>query len=136
MLVKKANAIELLLKLNKPTLIVKRHDKTAYEVLRGKKPQIKYFYVFGCPVFILNNKDHLGKFDPKADDGYFVGYSSISKAFRVFNTRLQKVDESIHVTFDESSSALKDIQPSSTEEIFNEFLNPPVEDADSYVDAS
>ena len=117
-------------------LIVKRHDKTAYEVLKGKKPQIKYFHVFGCPVFILNNKDHLGKFDPKADDGYFLGYSSISKAFRVFNTRLQKVDESIHVTFDESSSALKDIQSSSTEDTFNELAVPHTEEADSFVDAS
>nr|XP_043618898.1 uncharacterized protein LOC122590795 [Erigeron canadensis] len=116
-------------------LIVKRHDKTAYEVLRRKKPQIKYFLVFGCPVFILNNRDHLGKFDPKADDGYFVGYSSISKAFRVFNVRLQKVDESIHVTFDESSSALKDIQSSSYEEVFSEFTNPSNEEADSFSDA-
>uniref|UniRef100_UPI001CB97BFB flocculation protein FLO11-like n=1 Tax=Erigeron canadensis TaxID=72917 RepID=UPI001CB97BFB len=79
--------------------------------------------------------DHLGKFDPKADDGYFVGYSSISKAFRVFNVRLQKVDESIHVTFDESSSALKDIQSSSYEEVFSKFTNPSNEEADSFSDA-
>nr|XP_043633147.1 uncharacterized protein LOC122604324 [Erigeron canadensis] len=117
------------------SLIVKRHDKTAYEILRGKKPQITYFHVFRCPVFILNNRDHLGKFDPKADDGYFVGYSSISKAFRVFNIRLQKVDESIYVTFDESSSALKDIQSSSYEEVFSEFTNPSNEEADSFSNA-
>ncbi|GJT80227.1 retrovirus-related pol polyprotein from transposon TNT 1-94 [Tanacetum coccineum] len=50
-------------------------------------PDISYFHMFGCPVFIHNHKDHLGKFDAKADDGYFLGYSSISKAFRVYNKR-------------------------------------------------
>ncbi|GJV64654.1 retrovirus-related pol polyprotein from transposon TNT 1-94 [Tanacetum coccineum] len=67
---------------------------------------ISYFYVFGCPVFIYNHKDHLGKFDAKADDGYFLGYSSISKAFRVYNTRRQQINETYHVTFDESIEAI------------------------------
>ncbi|GKE48443.1 retrovirus-related pol polyprotein from transposon TNT 1-94 [Tanacetum coccineum] len=53
-------------------------------------------------VFIHNYKDHLGKFDAKADDGY----SFVSKAFRVFNTRRQKVEETYHVTFDESMEAI------------------------------
>ncbi|GKD34243.1 hypothetical protein Tco_1249752 [Tanacetum coccineum] len=60
-----------------------------------------YFHVFGCPVFIHNHKDHLGKFDAKADDEYFLRYSFVSKAFRVFNTRRQQVEETYHVTFDE-----------------------------------
>ncbi|GKE06553.1 hypothetical protein Tco_1398571, partial [Tanacetum coccineum] len=57
--------------------IVKRHDKTPYEISRERIPDISYFYVFGCPVFIHNHKDHLGKFDAKADDGYFVGYYNL-----------------------------------------------------------
>ncbi|GJZ32810.1 retrovirus-related pol polyprotein from transposon TNT 1-94 [Tanacetum coccineum] len=69
------------------SIIVKRHDKTPYEIFRERIPDISYFHVFGCPVFIHNHKDHLGKFDAKADDGYFLGYSFVSKAFRVFNTR-------------------------------------------------
>ncbi|GJV44578.1 putative ribonuclease H-like domain-containing protein [Tanacetum coccineum] len=40
---------------------------------------------FGCPVTILNTKDHLGKFDGKADVGFFVGYSLNSRAFRTMN---------------------------------------------------
>ncbi|GKA24360.1 retrovirus-related pol polyprotein from transposon TNT 1-94 [Tanacetum coccineum] len=51
-------------------------------------------------------KDHLGKFDVKADDGYFLGYSFVSKAFRVFNTRRQQIEETYHVTFDESMEAI------------------------------
>jgi len=88
------------------SVYVKRHKKTAYEVLRNRKPNIGYFHVFGCPVYILNNASQLGKFDAKADEGFFLGYSSIRKAFRVYNKRLEKVDESIHVTFDESNSAI------------------------------
>ncbi|GKC32768.1 retrovirus-related pol polyprotein from transposon TNT 1-94, partial [Tanacetum coccineum] len=69
------------------SIIVKRHNKTPYEIFRERIPNISYFHVFGCLVFIHNHKDYLGKFDAKADDGYFLGYSFVSKAFRVFNTR-------------------------------------------------
>ncbi|GJU02645.1 retrovirus-related pol polyprotein from transposon TNT 1-94 [Tanacetum coccineum] len=84
-----------------------RHDKTPYEIFRERIPDISYFHVFGCHVFIHNHKDHLGKFDAKADDGYFLGYSFVSKAFRVFNTRRQQVEETYHVTFDESMEAIR-----------------------------
>ncbi|KAI3673186.1 hypothetical protein L6452_39302 [Arctium lappa] len=86
------------------SLIVKRFGKTAYELFHGRKPSISFLHIFGCQCFILNNKDHLGKFDPKADDGIFLGYSSISKAYRVFNKRRQSVEETIHITFDETRS--------------------------------
>nr|GEU42067.1 retrovirus-related Pol polyprotein from transposon TNT 1-94 [Tanacetum cinerariifolium] len=64
------------------SIIVKRHDKTPHEIFRERILDISYFYVFGCPVFIHNHKDYLGKFDAKADDRYFLGYSSVSKAFK------------------------------------------------------
>ncbi|GJX27622.1 putative reverse transcriptase domain-containing protein [Tanacetum coccineum] len=54
---------------------------------------------FGCLVTILNTLDPLGKFDGKADEGFLVGYSIKSKAFRVFNTRTRKVEENLHITF-------------------------------------
>src|SRR3990170_3925440 len=88
------------------SIYVKRHKKTSYEILRNRKPNIGYFHVFGCPVYILNDSNQLGKFDAKADEGFFLGYSVIRKAFRVYNKRTEKVEESIHVTFDESSSAI------------------------------
>ncbi|GKA04522.1 retrovirus-related pol polyprotein from transposon TNT 1-94 [Tanacetum coccineum] len=58
-------------------------------------------------VYIHNHKDHLGKFDEKADDGYLLGYSLVSKAFRVFNTRRQQAEETYHIKFDESLDAIK-----------------------------
>ncbi|GJV78810.1 retrovirus-related pol polyprotein from transposon TNT 1-94 [Tanacetum coccineum] len=63
-------------------IIVKRHNMDPYEIFKERIHDISYFLVFGCPVFIHNHKDHLGKFDAKADDGYFLGYSFNSKAFR------------------------------------------------------
>ncbi|GJX08080.1 retrovirus-related pol polyprotein from transposon TNT 1-94 [Tanacetum coccineum] len=64
------------------SIIVKIHDRTPYEIFRERILDISYFHVFGCLVFIHNHKDYLGKFDAKADDGYFLGYSFNSKAFR------------------------------------------------------
>ncbi|GJU51054.1 putative ribonuclease H-like domain-containing protein [Tanacetum coccineum] len=54
---------------------------------------------FGCHVTILNTLDHLGKFDGKSDDGFFIGYSLTSKAFRVYNIRMRKVEENLHIMF-------------------------------------
>ncbi|GJX28665.1 putative ribonuclease H-like domain-containing protein [Tanacetum coccineum] len=54
---------------------------------------------FGCHVTILNTLDHLGKFDGKFDDGFFVGYSLNSKDFRVYNIRTRKEKENLHVRF-------------------------------------
>ncbi|GJX25648.1 ribonuclease H-like domain-containing protein [Tanacetum coccineum] len=58
---------------------------------------------FGCPVTSLNTIDHLGKFDGKADEGFFVGYSLNSKAFRVFNGRTRIVEEILHIRFSENT---------------------------------
>ncbi|GKA66903.1 retrovirus-related pol polyprotein from transposon TNT 1-94 [Tanacetum coccineum] len=89
------------------SIIVKIHDKTSYEILRERIPNITYIHVFGCPMFIHNYKDHVGKFNAKADDRYFLGYSSVLKAFRIYNTRRQQIEETYHVTFDKSIEAIR-----------------------------
>ncbi|GJS00733.1 hypothetical protein Tco_0317241 [Tanacetum coccineum] len=68
------------------SIIIKRHGKKAYDVFKGRSLDIIYFYVFGCLVYIHNHIDHLGKFDAKADDGFFLGYSLMAKAFRDINS--------------------------------------------------
>ncbi|GJU96971.1 retrovirus-related pol polyprotein from transposon TNT 1-94 [Tanacetum coccineum] len=65
-----------------------------------------------CPVYIHNHKDHLGKFDEKANDGYLLGYSLVSKAFKVLYIRRQQTEETYHITFDESPDAIKFSKPS------------------------
>ncbi|GJR91194.1 putative ribonuclease H-like domain-containing protein [Tanacetum coccineum] len=68
-----------------------------------RKPTLSFMRPFGCPVTILNTIDHLGKFNGKADEGFFVGYSTNSKAFRVFNSRTRIVEENLHVQFSENT---------------------------------
>ncbi|GJV50853.1 ribonuclease H-like domain-containing protein [Tanacetum coccineum] len=60
-----------------------------------------------CPVTILNTRDHLGKFDGKGDEGYFVGYYVVSKAMRVFNKRTRIVEKTLNIRFLENSPNVK-----------------------------
>nr|GEV27656.1 putative ribonuclease H-like domain-containing protein [Tanacetum cinerariifolium] len=84
-------------------LVTKPHNKTPYELFHSRTPVISFLRPFGCPVTILNTIDHIGKFDGKADEGFFVGYSLNSKAFRVFNSRTRIVEENLHVKFSENT---------------------------------
>ncbi|GJW94029.1 putative ribonuclease H-like domain-containing protein [Tanacetum coccineum] len=54
-------------------LLIKPHNKTPYELIRGRTSLIDFMKPFGCPVTILNTRDHLGKFDGKAYEGFFIG---------------------------------------------------------------
>ncbi|GKF65969.1 putative ribonuclease H-like domain-containing protein [Tanacetum coccineum] len=77
-------------------LVIKPHNKTPYELFNGRPPTISFMRPFGCLVTILNTLNHLGKFNGKADEGFFVGNSVNSKAFRVFNSRTRIVEETLH----------------------------------------
>nr|GEV94017.1 hypothetical protein [Tanacetum cinerariifolium] len=85
-------------------LVTKPHNKTPYELLHGRTPSIGFMRPFGCPVTILNTLDHLDKVQRKVDEGFLVGYSVCSKAFRVFNSRTRIVQETLHVNFLENKS--------------------------------
>nr|GEX34875.1 hypothetical protein [Tanacetum cinerariifolium] len=78
-------------------LVNKSPNKTPYELFNGRTPDIGFLKPFGCHVMILNTLDNLGKFKAKGDEGYFIGYSMTSKAFRVFNNRTKRVEENLHV---------------------------------------
>ncbi|GJS11149.1 ribonuclease H-like domain-containing protein [Tanacetum coccineum] len=80
-------------------LVTKPHNKTPYELVTVKIPIISYIRPFGCHATILNTIDHLGKFDGKSDEGFLVGYSLQSKAFRVYNLETKRVEENLHITF-------------------------------------
>ncbi|XP_075492388.1 uncharacterized protein LOC142530438 [Primulina tabacum] len=85
------------------SMINKNHEKTLYEIWTGKQPEVGYFRIFGCKCFIhINGKTHLTAFDVKADNGTFLRYSAVSKAYRVYNQRNLTVEESILIVFDES----------------------------------
>ncbi|GKA17693.1 putative ribonuclease H-like domain-containing protein [Tanacetum coccineum] len=88
-------------------LVIKPHNKTLYELICRRPPLIDFMKPFRCPVTILNTRDHLGKFDGKADEGYFVGYSVVSKAMRVFNKRTRIVEETLNIRFLENTPNVK-----------------------------
>ncbi|GJW45417.1 putative ribonuclease H-like domain-containing protein [Tanacetum coccineum] len=94
-----AEAVSIACYVQNKVLVTKPYNKTPYELLHGTPPSISFMRPFGCPVTILNTLDPLGKFYRKADEGFFVGYSINSKAFRIFNTRTRKVEENLHINF-------------------------------------
>ena len=79
--------------------------KTPYELWKERKPNVKYFRIFGSTYFILKDRENVGKFDSWSDEGIFLGYSSTSKAYRVYNKRTIKVMEIVNVVIDESSDS-------------------------------
>nr|GEW95677.1 reverse transcriptase domain-containing protein [Tanacetum cinerariifolium] len=94
-----AEAINIAYYVQNRVLVTKPHNKTPYKLLLGRTPSIGFMKPFGCPVTILNTLDPLGKFHGKADEGFLVGYSVNSKAFRVFNIRTRIVQETLHINF-------------------------------------
>ncbi|GKA96766.1 retrovirus-related pol polyprotein from transposon TNT 1-94, partial [Tanacetum coccineum] len=108
---------------SKRSIVVKRHGKTSYDVFRGRSPDFSYFHVFRCPVFIYNHRDHLGKLDEMFDDGFFLGYSPLAKAFRVFNIKRQKLEETFHVTFNEVDEVIRHINTEGDNMNFNKNIS-------------
>ena len=90
--------------------------KTAYEIWNGKKPKVKYFQVFGSKCYILNDRENLGKFDAKSDKGIFLGYSTSSRAYRVYNKRTKTVNSRV-----ETRSMSRTISPLTPLEV-----HPPI----------
>ena len=80
-------------------------EKTPYELLNGRKPNIAYFQVFACKCYILRKDTRLSKFDKKYDEGFSLGYSTTSKAYRVWNLASDTLVEVHDVEFDETKGS-------------------------------
>ncbi|GJW59619.1 retrovirus-related pol polyprotein from transposon TNT 1-94 [Tanacetum coccineum] len=78
-----------------------RYNKTSYELMQDKKPDLSFFHVFGSLCYPTNDHEDLGKINAKSDIGIFVGYAPAKKEFRIYNRRTRIITETIHVTFDE-----------------------------------
>ncbi|GKD03733.1 integrase, catalytic region, zinc finger, CCHC-type containing protein [Tanacetum coccineum] len=83
------------------SIIRLRHGKTPYELLHDKPPDLSFLHVFGALCYPTNDSENLGKLQPKADIGIFIGYAPTKKAFRIYNRRTRRIIEIIHVDFDE-----------------------------------
>nr|GEZ68158.1 retrovirus-related Pol polyprotein from transposon TNT 1-94 [Tanacetum cinerariifolium] len=83
------------------SLVIPRHKKTPYHIINERKPSVKFFHIFGFVCYIVRDGENLNKMKVKGDECIFVGYSTQSRAYRVFNKRTRVIMESIHVNFDE-----------------------------------
>jgi uncharacterized protein YifE (UPF0438 family) len=80
-------------------------EKTPYELLNGRKPNIAYFWISGFKCYILKKGTRLGKFEEKCDEGFQLGYSTISKPYRVWNLASSTLEEVRDVEFDETKGS-------------------------------
>nr|GEZ99345.1 uncharacterized mitochondrial protein AtMg00810-like [Tanacetum cinerariifolium] len=78
-----------------------RQEKTPYELLHDKLPDLSWFHVFGALCYPINDSENLGKLQPKADIGIFIGYAPTKKAFCIYNRRTRRIIKTIHVDFNE-----------------------------------
>ena len=79
-------------------------EKTPYGILNEIKPNIAYFWVFGCKCYILKKGTRLSKFEKKCE-GFLLGYSTTSKAYRVWNLTSGTLEEVHDVEFDETKGS-------------------------------
>nr|GEW31726.1 retrovirus-related Pol polyprotein from transposon TNT 1-94 [Tanacetum cinerariifolium] len=101
-----------------------RHSKTPYELLHNKLPDLSFLYVFGALCYLTNDSENLGKLQPKADIGIFIGYAPTKKALWIYNRRTRRIIKTIHIDFDEltamaskqssSRPALHEMTPATT----------------------
>nr|GFD34908.1 hypothetical protein [Tanacetum cinerariifolium] len=88
--------------------IIPRHEKTPYHIINDRKPSVKFFHIFGSLCYIVRDGENLDKMKEKGDACIFVGYSTQSRAYRIYNKRTRVIVETIHVNFDELPQMVSD----------------------------
>nr|GEZ15656.1 retrotransposon protein, putative, unclassified [Tanacetum cinerariifolium] len=78
------------------SIIHRRFNKTPYELINRRKPDISFLHVFGTLCYPKNDREDIGKLGAKGDIGFFIGYSADSCAFRVYNRRTKKIMETMN----------------------------------------
>nr|GEW81735.1 reverse transcriptase domain-containing protein [Tanacetum cinerariifolium] len=86
------------------SIIHRYFNKTPYELINGRKPDISSLHVFGALCYPKNDREDIGKLGAKGDIGFFIGYSADSCAYRIYNRRTKKIIETMNVSFDELSA--------------------------------
>nr|GFA28906.1 integrase, catalytic region, zinc finger, CCHC-type, peptidase aspartic, catalytic [Tanacetum cinerariifolium] len=129
------------------SIIRLRHGKTPYELLHSKLLDLSFFHMFGALCYPTNDSENLGKLQPKADIGTFIGYAPTKKAFRIYNRCTRRIIETIHVDFDEltamaseqssSGPTLNDMTPRTIRAVVNQApeIIAPIAEVIPQVDA-
>nr|GEU78965.1 Gag-Pol polyprotein [Tanacetum cinerariifolium] len=115
------------------SLIHTRHNKTPYELVHNKKPGLTFLCVFGALCYPINDSEDLGKLQPTADIGIFIGYAPSRKGYRIYNKRTRCIMETIHVQFNELSEPMAPVQlnrgPAPTFLTHGHIISVPVNSA-------
>ncbi|GJZ01242.1 retrovirus-related pol polyprotein from transposon TNT 1-94 [Tanacetum coccineum] len=88
------------------SLIHTLYNKTPYELVHDKKPDLTFFRIFGALFYPTNDSEDLGKLQLTVDIRIFVGYAPSRKGYRIYNKRTRRIMETIHVQFDELSEQM------------------------------
>nr|GEW60328.1 integrase, catalytic region, zinc finger, CCHC-type, peptidase aspartic, catalytic [Tanacetum cinerariifolium] len=113
------------------SIIHRRFNKTPYELIQGRKPNILYLHVFGALCYPKNDREYIGKLGVKSDIGFFIRYSANSVAYRVSRPGLQSMTSGQISSELELTYALSTISPQRPSErdldilfkpLHNEFL--------------
>nr|GEZ86337.1 retrovirus-related Pol polyprotein from transposon TNT 1-94 [Tanacetum cinerariifolium] len=83
------------------SIIHRYFNKTPYELINSRKPDIYFLHVFGALCYPKNDREDIGKLGAKGDIGFFIGYSADSCAYRIYNRRTKKIMHTMNVSFDE-----------------------------------
>nr|GFD08798.1 retrovirus-related Pol polyprotein from transposon TNT 1-94 [Tanacetum cinerariifolium] len=86
------------------SIIHRRFNKTPYELINGRKPDISFLHVFDALCYPKNDREDIGKLGAKGDIGFYIGYSADSCTYRIYNRRTKKIIETMNVSFDELSA--------------------------------
>nr|GEW61393.1 integrase, catalytic region, zinc finger, CCHC-type, peptidase aspartic, catalytic [Tanacetum cinerariifolium] len=116
------------------SLIHTHYNKTPYELVHKKKPDLTFFRVFGALCYPTNDSEDLGKLQPIADIGIFVGYTPSRKGYRFYNKRTRRIMETIHISsglVPNPVPATPDVPPTNKDleilfqPMFDKYLEPP-----------
>nr|GFA51932.1 retrovirus-related Pol polyprotein from transposon TNT 1-94 [Tanacetum cinerariifolium] len=83
------------------SIIHRRFNKTPYELINDRKPDISFLHVFGALCYPKNDREDIGKLSAKGDIGFFIRYFDNSCAYRVYNRRTKKIMKTMNVSIDE-----------------------------------
>nr|GEX79198.1 hypothetical protein [Tanacetum cinerariifolium] len=106
------------------SLIHTRHNKTPYELVHDKKPDLTYLRVFGAICYPTNDSENLRKLQPTADIGIFVGYAPSRKGYRIYNKRTRRLVTNLVPTTPYVTPTNKDLEI-LFQPMFDEYLEPP-----------
>nr|GEW09458.1 retrovirus-related Pol polyprotein from transposon TNT 1-94 [Tanacetum cinerariifolium] len=113
------------------SIIHRRFNKTPYELINGRKPDISFLHVFGALCYPKNDREDIGKLGAKGDIGFFIGYSADSCAYRVYNQKTKKIIETMNVSFDELS--VMDFEQSSSKPRLQSMTSGQITMYDDYI---